>query len=106
MASKVYRVVAIIGRKRNIVFESKPFDESDGEADMQAFRDARKAKEKYRMSLLADGYYVTNSGNFYHPQRKIDGGRFEVVRCTKPGREAAPENERKKFYRECFVITK
>ena len=30
MAKKVYRVVACIGRKRNIIFESTPFNTTGG----------------------------------------------------------------------------
>lgn len=49
MAQKIFKVVKKIGRKRKVVFETNPFDETDNFADFEAYHAARKAEEKYRM---------------------------------------------------------
>ena len=83
MANKVYRVIACIGRKRNIVFESKAFDPADGCADYDAFKEAVQAREKHCMGLWGKGYSVNANGRFYHPEKKIDAGRIELILTTK-----------------------
>jgi len=47
MANKVYRVIICIGRKRNVIFESKKFDPTDGCADYKAFKEAVRARKQY-----------------------------------------------------------
>ena len=83
MKTKVYRVVAIIGRKRNVVYETAPFAETDGTADLNAWKDATRAREKHCMSLWNDGYSVTTDGRYHHIGKNIDGGRIEIFRYTK-----------------------
>lgn len=83
MANKVYRVVACIGRKRNIVFESKEFDPTDGCADYEAFKETVRAREKHCMDLWGKGYSVNAKGRFYHPEKNIDAGRIELILTTK-----------------------
>ena len=83
MAKKVYRVVAVIGRKSNIVFESSPFDASDGRADYNAFRQAIKEKDDHCLSLWREGYVLTWHGDYLHPEKNINGGRIEIIRCSK-----------------------
>ena len=83
MKTKVYRVVAIIGRKRNVVYETAAFVETDGTADRNAWKDATRAREKYCMSLWNSGYSVTTDGRYHHIGKNIDGGRIEIFRYTK-----------------------
>lgn len=83
MAKKVYRVVAIIGRKRNIVWESKPFDEKDGDIDYETYYEAVRAKNDHCMKLWNEGYSYTNDGRYHHIGKNIEGGRIEIERCSK-----------------------
>ena len=83
MANKVYRVVAYIGRKRNIIFESKAFDPADGCADYDAFKEAIHAREQECMKLWAAGFSVTTDGRYYHNGQNIDAGRIDVILSSK-----------------------
>lgn len=83
MANKVYKVVACIGRKRNVIFESKSFDPTDGCAEYDAFKEAVRAREKYCMDLWRAGYSVTKDGRYYHIGKNIDAGRIEIDVYTK-----------------------
>ena len=78
MAKKVYRVVACIGRKRNVIFESKAFDATDGVSDMLAYHEARKAKEQHCMKLWRDGFSYTIDGRYHHIGKNIEGGKIEI----------------------------
>ena len=83
MANKVYRVIARIGRKRNVVFESKPFDPADGCADYEMFKEAVRAREQHCMELWGKGFSVTNDGRLYHNVKNIDAGRIEIILLAK-----------------------
>ena len=83
MAKKVYRVVACIGRKRNVIFESTTFDTTDGVADMAAWREAGKAKEQYCKKLWNDGFGVTMDGRYHHIGKNIDGGKIKIFLYSK-----------------------
>ena len=83
MKTNVYRVIAIIGRKRNVIFESETFMENDGNADWKAWKDARDAREKHCMKLWRDGYSVTTDGRYHHIGKNIDGGRIEIFKYSK-----------------------
>lgn len=83
MKTKVYRVVAVIGRKHNVVFESAKFAENDGDADWNAWKDANRARENHCMKLWREGYSVTTDGRYHHIGKNIDGGRIEIFRYTK-----------------------
>lgn len=75
---KLYRVVAVIGRKRNTIYETEPFDISDGNADYWAWKQARKAREEYTCGLWSAGYSVTTDGSYIHIGKGINAGRIEV----------------------------
>lgn len=75
---KVYRVVAVIGRKHNIVFESPVFDSMDGCADYDAYKAAVRAREQHCMDLWGKGYSVTTTGRYHHIGKNLDGGRIEI----------------------------
>jgi len=47
MAQKVYKVIVFVGRKRNVIFESKAFDPTDGHSDWAAFKEAAQARKQY-----------------------------------------------------------
>lgn len=66
MKTKVYRVIVIKGRKRNVMFESKPFDATDGWADYAAYMEATEYVKEHCMET-----WWANSG------------RLEIERCTK-----------------------
>lgn len=83
MANKTYRVVACIGRKRNVIFESKAFDPTDGCADYDAFKEAVRAREQHCMDLWGKGFSVTNDGRYHHIGKNIDAGRIEIVLSSK-----------------------
>lgn len=83
MASKVYRVIACIGRKRNIIFESKEFDPANGCADYDAFKETIRAREQHCMDLWGAGYSVTNDGRYFHYRKNLDAGRIEIFLCSK-----------------------
>ena len=83
MANKVYRVIARIGRKCNVVFESKPFDPAEGCADYETFRETVRAREKHCMDLWGKGFSVTTDGRFYHNGKNIDAGRIEIILLDK-----------------------
>lgn len=59
MKTKFYRVVAVIGRKRNVIYETAPFAETDGTADWNAYKEAAAARSKHCskhcVSLLHNG---------------------------------------------------
>lgn len=78
MAKKVYSVVACIGRKRNIIFQSAPFDTKDGVSHMNAYNEARKAKEQHCMKLWRDGFSYTTDGRYHHIGKNIEGGKIEI----------------------------
>lgn len=80
---KVYRVVATIGRKVNVIWESKPFDVTNGDVDMNEYRNAVREKSKYCMKLYADGYSYTNDGRYFHIGKNIDAGRIEIFLYSK-----------------------
>ena len=83
MANKTYRVVACIGRKRNVIFESKAFDPTDGCADYDAFKETVRAREQHCMDLWGNGFSVTNDGRYHHFGKNIDAGRIEIVLSSK-----------------------
>lgn len=83
MANKVYRVIACIGRKRNVIFETKEFDTADGYADYFAFRKAFRTREDYCMKLWGDGFTIGTDGCFHNNQRNINAGRIDIVLCSK-----------------------
>ena len=83
MANKVYRVVACIGRKRNRIYETAPFDTNDGNAYTNAYREAKRAKENYCMKLWHEGYSYTTDGRYHHIGKNIDAGRIEIFLYTK-----------------------
>lgn len=83
MANKVYRVVACIGRKRNVIFESKAFDPTDGCADYDAFKETVRAREQHCMDLWGKGFSVTPDGRYHHIGKNIDAGRIEIVLSSK-----------------------
>ena len=68
MAKKVYRVLSIIGRKRNVIWESKPFDIKDGDTDYETYNEAVRERNNHSMKLWEDG---------------VDGGRIEIALCSK-----------------------
>ena len=73
MKTKVYRVIAIMGRKRNILWESAEFDGTDGTAEYVAFKQALREREKCSMRFLLAG-------------RKTIANReqsIDIIRCTK-----------------------
>ena len=78
MAKKVYRVVACIGKKRNVIWESKPFDTNDGGADMREFRNAEHAKSEHCLKLWREGYSVTADNRYHHIGKNIEAGRIEI----------------------------
>ena len=78
MNTKVYRVVAVIGRKRNVVFQSKAFDPTDGCADYEAFKEAIRAREQHCMDLWGKGFSVTTDGRYHHIGKNIDAGKIEI----------------------------
>lgn len=78
MNTKVYRVVAVIGRKRNVVFQSKEFDPTDGCADYEAFKEAIRAREQHCMDLWGNGFSVTTDGRYHHIGKNIDAGKIEI----------------------------
>ena len=80
---KVYRVVAHIGRKRNIVWESVVFDANDGVADYAAYKDAVRAKTDHCTKLWRDGFSFTTDGRYHHIGKDIEAGRIEIERCSK-----------------------
>ena len=83
MAKKIYRVIACIGRKRNIIFESKAFDPADGCADYDAFKEAIHAREQHCMELWSNGFSVTTDGRYHHIGKNIDAGRIDVILSSK-----------------------
>lgn len=83
MANKVYRVVSCIGRKRNVIWESKVFDANDGTASMNEYRNAVRAKYEHCMKLWADGYSFTNDNRYFHIGKNIDAGRIEIFLYSK-----------------------
>ena len=83
MAKKVYRVVACIGRKRNVIWESKAFDPTDGAEDYDAFKAAIHAREQHCMDLWGKGYSVTVGGRYYHIGKNLDAGRIEIFLYSK-----------------------
>lgn len=83
MANKVYRVVACIGRKRNVIFESKEFDPSDGLADYEAFKETVRAREEHCMELWGLGYSVTADGRYHHIKKNWNAGRIDIVLSSK-----------------------
>lgn len=83
MANKVYRVVACIGRKRNRIYETAPFDTNDNDANMKAYRDAKRAKENYCMNLWREGYSYTKDGRYVHIGKNIEAGRVEIFLSSK-----------------------
>lgn len=83
MKTKVYRVIAIIGRKRNVIFETKAFDATDGCADYDAFKAAIRFREQYCMDLWGKGYSVTTDGRYHHIGKNLDAGKIEVILCNK-----------------------
>lgn len=78
MAKKVYRVVACIGRKRNTIYETKPFDTNDGNADWKAYSEARQEREKYCRKLWRDGFSYSTDGRYHHIGKNIEGGKIEI----------------------------
>lgn len=83
MANKVYRVVACIGRKRNVIWESKVFDTKDGDVYMNEYRNAVRAKNEYCMKLWDEGYSFTNDNRYFHIGKNIDAGRIEIFLYSK-----------------------
>lgn len=83
MKTKVYRVMVTVGRKRMVVFESFPFFENDGTADMNAFHDAREARETECMKLWKDGFCVDTQFGITNRANGHRVGRVELERCTK-----------------------
>lgn len=83
MAKKVYRVIARIGRKRNVIWESDAFDPTDGCVDYYNYKQALKARENHCMGLWRDGYSVTIDGRYHHIGKNLDGGHIEIVLCSK-----------------------
>ena len=83
MAKKVYRVVACIGRKRNVIFESKAFDPQDGAADEGAFKEAFRAREQHCMELWRNGFSVTTDGRYHHIGKNIEAGKIEIFPYSK-----------------------
>lgn len=55
MEKKVYCIVSVLGRKESIIFETKPFNPADGDADFAAFREARREFDRYKLSLITSG---------------------------------------------------
>lgn len=83
MANKVYRVVACIGRKRNVIFESKAFKPTDGVADYNAFQTAIRAREEHCMKLWRDGFSCSIDGRYHHIGKNIEAGRIEIFLYSK-----------------------
>ena len=83
MKMKVYRVISIIGSKENIIFETEPFAENDGDADFDSYKKARRALDKHCMGLFAKGYTVMSDGSYRHIEKNINAGYIELILCTK-----------------------
>lgn len=83
MKTKVYRVIAIIGHKRNAIYTSETFAENDEKAERKAWKDALAAREKHCTKLWQDGYSVTTNGRYHHIGKNIDGGRIEIFKYSK-----------------------
>lgn len=80
---KCYKVVACIGRRRNVIYETAPFNEGDGQASWNAWKDATREKEKYCMSLWAAGFSYTNHGTYHHIGKNIEAGRIQIFMYSK-----------------------
>lgn len=83
MKTKVYRVVAIIGRTKNVIYETARFAETDGTADWNAFHDAREAQKTECMKLWKEGYAVDTHYMIINRATGRMVGRIELERCTK-----------------------
>lgn len=81
--SKVYRVIARIGRKRTVIFESEEFNPADGCSDYYAYKETVRAREQYCMALWGQGFSVTNDGRYIDTHRNIEAGRIEICLYSK-----------------------
>ena len=79
---KVYRVVACIGRKRIVVWESNTFDARDETASFNAYKDATLAKDKYCLKLWKEGYSCTHDGFYHHIGKNTDAGQIKILRYS------------------------
>lgn len=81
-SKKVYKVVAVIGRKRETIFKSASFNPADGLEDYNAYKSAVRAREEHCMALWGNGYSVTTDGRYQHIGKNINAGRIEIHLCA------------------------
>lgn len=77
-SKKLYKVVAVIGRRHNIIYQTKPFDTNDGKASYAARQEARQEMEKYCAKLWDEGYSRTIDGRYHHIGKNLDGGKIDI----------------------------
>ena len=56
---KCYCLIYAIGRSQSVIFKSEPFDATDGDADMAAYRAACKARRNKDAELAKAGRYLS-----------------------------------------------
>lgn len=60
---KCYRLIYAIGRSQSVIFKSEPFDATDGNADMMAYRAACEARKNKDAELCKSGRYLSTCDN-------------------------------------------
>ena len=75
---RIYKVVAVIGRKHNIIYETKPFDMNDGHSASVARQEANQERSKYCQELWDKGYSLSIDGRYHHIGKNLEAGRIEV----------------------------
>lgn len=60
---KYYRLIYAIGRSQSVIFKSEPFDITDGNADIIAYRAACEARKNKDAELSKSGRYLSICDN-------------------------------------------